>query len=62
MELPLTMPNNNSKNETDVLASLDIGTSKIVCLIAKTIDSHTIEVVSMGSYPSSGLKLSLIHI
>ena len=60
MELPLTMPNNNSKNETDVLVSLDIGTSKIVCLIAKTIDSHTIEVVSMGSYPSSGLKKGVV--
>ena len=60
MELPLTMPNNNSKNETDVLVSLDIGTSKIVCLIAQTIDSHTIEVVSMGSYPSSGLKKGVV--
>jgi len=54
------MPNNNSKNETDVLVSLDIGTSKIVCLIAQTIDSHTIEVVSMGSYPSSGLKKGVV--
>ena len=60
MELPLTMSNNNSKNETDVLVSLDIGTSKIVCLIAQTIDSHTIEVVSMGSYPSSGLKKGVV--
>jgi len=60
MELPLTMPNNNSKNETDVLVSLDIGTSKIVCLIAQTIDSHTLEVVSMGSYPSSGLKKGVV--
>jgi len=58
--LPLTMPNNNSKNETDVLVSLDIGTSKIVCLIAQTIDSHTLEVVSMGSYPSSGLKKGVV--
>ena len=60
MELSLTMPNNNSKNETDVLVSLDIGTSKIVCLIAQTIDSHTLEVVSMGSYPSSGLKKGVV--
>ena len=60
MELPLTMSNNNSKNETDVLVSLDIGTSKIVCLIAQTIDSHTIEVASMGSYPSSGLKKGVV--
>jgi len=54
------MPKNNSKNETDVLVSLDIGTSKIVCLIAQTIDSHTLEVVSMGSYPSSGLKKGVV--
>ena len=60
MELPLTMSNNNSKKETDVLVSLDIGTSKIVCLIAQTIDSHTIEVASMGSYPSSGLKKGVV--
>ena len=60
MELLSTMPNNNSKNENDVLVALDVGTSKIVCLIAKTIDSHTIAVVSMGSYPSSGLKKGVV--
>jgi cell division protein FtsA len=54
------MASNNSKNDADVLVALDIGTSKIVCLIAKTIDSHTIEVVSMGSYPSSGLKKGVV--
>jgi cell division protein FtsA len=60
MELLLTMPNNNSKNETDVLVALDVGTSKIVCLIGQVIDSHSIEVVSMGSYPSSGLKKGVV--
>jgi cell division protein FtsA len=54
------MASNNAKNDSDVLVALDIGTSKIVCLIAKTIDSHTIEVVSMGSYPSSGLKKGVV--
>ncbi|MEK9649563.1 MAG: cell division protein FtsA [Gammaproteobacteria bacterium] len=54
------MPKNNLKNDTDVLVALDIGTSKIVCLIAKTIDSHSLEVVSMGSYPSSGLKKGVV--
>ncbi|MEY2972714.1 MAG: cell division protein FtsA [Gammaproteobacteria bacterium] len=54
------MASNNAKNDADVLVALDIGTSKIVCLIAKTIDSHTIEVVSMGSYPSSGLKKGVV--
>jgi len=54
------MASNNAKNDADVLVALDIGTSKIVCLIAKTIDSHTIEVVSMGSYPSSGLKKAVV--
>lgn len=54
------MASNNAKNDSDVLVALDIGTSKIVCLIAKTIDSHSIEVVSMGSYPSSGLKKGVV--
>jgi len=54
------MPKNNSKNETDYLVALDVGTSKIVCLIGKVIDSHSIEVVSMGSYPSSGLKKGVV--
>ena len=60
MELLSTMSNNNSKNENDVLVALDVGTSKIVCLIGKVIDSHSIEVVSMGSYPSSGLKKGVV--
>ena len=60
MELPLVMPKNNSKNETDFLVALDVGTSKIVCLIGQVIDSHSIEVVSMGSYPSSGLKKGVV--
>jgi len=54
------MPKNNSKNETDFLVALDVGTSKIVCLIGKVIDSHSIEVISMGSYPSSGLKKGVV--
>jgi len=54
------MPKNNSKNETDYLVALDVGTSKIVCLIGKVIDSHSIEVISMGSYPSSGLKKGVV--
>jgi cell division protein FtsA len=60
MELPSVMPKNNSKNETDFLVALDVGTSKIVCLIGKVIDSHSIEVISMGSYPSSGLKKGVV--
>jgi len=58
--LPSVMPKNNSKNETDFLVALDVGTSKIVCLIGQVIDSHSIEVISMGSYPSSGLKKGVV--
>jgi cell division protein FtsA len=54
------MPKNNSKNETDFLVALDVGTSKIVCLVGQVIDSHSIEVISMGSYPSSGLKKGVV--
>jgi len=49
-----------AKNETDFLVALDVGTSKIVCLIGQVIDSHSIEVISMGSYPSSGLKKGVV--
>ena len=58
---------NNSKN-SNLIVGLDIGTSKVVCIVGKYNDKHELEIVALGSYPSSGLKrgivvnLSLIHI
>ena len=52
------MPNN--KNENDCIVALDIGTSKVVCLIGQLVDSHSIEIIALGSYPSSGLKKGVV--
>ena len=50
---------NNTING-NYIAALDIGTSKVVCLIGSISDSHSIEIVAMGSYPSSGLKKGVV--
>ena len=53
------MANNGSK-DSDFVVGLDIGTSKVVCVIGKYIDQYSVEVISMGSYPSSGLKKGVV--
>ena len=53
------MTKNNTING-NYIAALDIGTSKVVCLIGSISDSHSIEIVAMGSYPSSGLKKGVV--
>ena len=51
---------NNGTKDSDYVVGLDIGTSKVVCIIGKYIDQHSVEIVSMGSYPSSGLKKGVV--
>ena len=53
------MTKNNTING-NYIAALDIGTSKVVCLIGSINDSQSIEIVAMGSYPSSGLKKGVV--
>ena len=53
------MTKNNTING-NYIAALDIGTSKVVCLIGSISESHSIEIVAMGSYPSSGLKKGVV--
>ena len=54
------MATNGNKKENDYVAALDIGTSKVVCLIGQLTDSHAVEIVALGSYPSSGLKKGVV--
>ena len=54
------MATNGNKKENDYVVALDIGTSKVVCLIGKLTDSHAVEIVALGSYPSSGLKKGVV--
>jgi len=51
---------NNVTKDSDYVVGLDIGTSKVVCIIGKYVDQQSLEVVAMGSYPSSGLKKGVL--
>ena len=54
------MATNGNKKENDYVVALDIGTSKVVCLIGQLTDSHAVEIIALGSYPSSGLKKGVV--
>tara|TARA_B100001939_G_scaffold328361_1_gene323634 strand:- start:705 stop:1949 length:1245 start_codon:yes stop_codon:yes gene_type:complete len=45
---------------TDTLVSLDIGTSKVLCLVADVDDKGELRIVGIGSEPCSGLNKGII--
>ena len=49
----------NNKN-SNIVVGLDIGTSKVVCIVGKHDEYGNLEVISLGSYPSSGLKKGVV--
>ncbi|BBB29115.1 cell division protein FtsA [Neptunomonas japonica] len=44
----------------NMIVALDIGTSKVVCLVAEVMPDGHIEVVGIGSHPSRGLKRGVV--
>ena len=48
------------KDEKKLMVSLDIGTSKVVAIIAAISASEEIEVVGVGWEPSRGLKKGVV--
>ena len=44
---------NNGKN-SNMIVGLDIGTSKVVCIVGKYNEEKKLEIVALGAYPSSG--------
>ena len=48
-----------SKNK-NIIAGLDIGTTKVVALIAEIKEDGQLEVIGIGAQPSRGLKKSLV--
>ena len=59
----LKMPNKNLKTNGDIIVGLDIGTSKVVCLVGRYSMSGDLEIIALGTYPSSGLKtVSYTHL
>ena len=47
---------NNQKDSKNLLVALDIGTSKVVAIVAEIKFDGTLEIIGMGSQPSRGLK------
>jgi cell division protein FtsA len=43
-----------------MIVALDIGTSKVVCLVGEVNVDNTIDIVGIGSHPSRGLKKGVV--
>jgi cell division protein FtsA len=48
------------RDHRNLLVALDIGTSKIVTLVAEITPEDTLELIGMGSHPSRGLKKGVV--
>ena len=49
-----------SRDNKDLVVGLDIGTSKIVAIVAEVTDEGTINIVGMGDTPSRGLRKGMV--
>ncbi len=54
------MQGKGAMSQSNMIVALDIGTSKVVCLVGEITDSGTIEIVGVGSHPSRGLKRGVV--
>jgi cell division protein FtsA len=48
------------RDPKNLIVGLDIGTSKIVCIVAEVQPEGTLEVIGMGSNPSKGLRRGVV--
>jgi len=51
---------NRPRDTRNLLVALDIGTSKIVTLVAEITADDTLSLIGMGSHPSRGLKKGVV--
>ncbi len=51
---------NRARETRNLLVALDIGTSKIVTLVAEITSEDTLNLIGMGSHPSRGLKKGVV--
>ena len=51
---------NKPKEIKDRLVGLDIGTSKVVAVVADVLESGVLEIVGFGQVPSHGLKRGMV--
>jgi cell division protein FtsA len=50
----------NMVANSNMIVALDIGTSKVVCLVGEVNVDNTIDIVGIGSHPSRGLKKGVV--
>jgi cell division protein FtsA len=50
----------SKKIERNLIVGLDIGTSKVVCLVGEIKADNSIEIIGIGSHPSRGLKKGVV--
>jgi cell division protein FtsA len=48
------------KIEKNIITALDIGTSKVVALVAEIIEDGNINIIGIGRHPSKGLKRGVV--
>jgi cell division protein FtsA len=48
------------RNDKSLLVGLDIGTSKIACLVGELKDDDQIEIIGIGTHPARGLKKGVV--
>ena len=48
------------RNDKNLLVGLDIGTSKVACLVGELKDDDQIEIIGVGTHPSRGLKKGVV--
>ena len=46
--------------KSDYIVGLDIGTTKICCIIGEVIDDEKIDIIGLGQYPSRGLRKGVV--
>nr|MDV3243074.1 cell division protein FtsA [Methylocaldum sp.] len=48
------------KSDRNLIVGLDIGTSKVACIVGEINEDGEIEVVGIGTHPSRGLKKGVV--
>ena len=48
------------RDPKNLVVGLDIGTSKIVCIVAEINDAGTLDIIGMGTHPSRGLRRGVV--
>ena len=49
-----------SKENKNLIVGLDIGTSKVVAVVAELLPDGRLELIGMGSHESKGLKKGVV--